>query len=490
VISGGASGREQVRHGLIYLLPVAVGNLLPVVTLPIFTRILSPEDYGAWALTAAYAAFMTSLANMGLPSAYERNFYEYLDSSGRGILLYSTLAFVAAALVFCGVVTWVFREPVAHALGVAGHGDLVFWAYAAAAVMSVRTYCLAYFRNTQDARSYVWFSIDETVLGMAASLIAVAYLRLGVIGIVWGQLAASTAVTALMLGRFLRMHRPVFDRRVLLESLALGFPLTPRIFVNVLGSQLDKYLIGLVSSVGNVGLYAIGQRVANFVFAYMTALENVYVPQVYRRMFQLGESGAAEVGRYLTPFAYVSLAVALLIVLLAEEMLALLTTPAFDGAAPVAALLSVAYALMFFRKQPQLLFRRRTFTITLFSTAATAINVAVSVPLILRWGALGAAAGAAVSAVLAGAVHFVVSQRAYRIDYEAALVPMFLVVAAAAVTMVVAEAAAAPYWLRIAAKGAWMAAFVWTGLHGGVLTRENLALARDAVRGRFRPQHA
>jgi O-antigen/teichoic acid export membrane protein len=476
------SGR-QVRHGLTYLVPVLVGNAAPLITLPIFTRVLGPADYGAWALAAAYASLVAGLANLGLPTVFERNFFEQPDEASKARLLYSVLIFVTGASAAAGIGTWIWQDRIAAWLiGDAALGPLVFWSFVAAAVTMAKMYYLTYFKNASDAAAYVWYSVDETILGVVASLFFVLYARSGVIGLVWGQLVASTAVSLMLFARFRRRHPIDFDPAMLRSAVALGLPLTPRLFVNLAGNQIDKYLIGLVSGVHNVGLFTIGQRVANFAFAYMTALENVFVPQVYRRMFDLGDGGGREIGRYLTPFAYVSAAISLLIALFAEEALFVLTAPEFHGAYVIAALLAVAYGVMFFRKLPQMMFRRRTALISIFSTIAVALNIAVGVPMILRWGSIGAAAGFLIATLLAGVVHYVMSQRQYRIEYDfGALASMFGVLIAAGAVVAWAGQAGVPYPMRLGIKAGLLVAFAMVGVATGVLSRSNLAITRAAL---------
>ena len=69
-----ATKEQQIRNSFIYLLPTGIGNLIPILTLPIFTRILTKEDYGVLALAQVYAIFVSGLANFGLTIGYERNF--------------------------------------------------------------------------------------------------------------------------------------------------------------------------------------------------------------------------------------------------------------------------------------------------------------------------------------------------------------------------------------------------------------------------------
>ena len=91
--AGAVSKEQQARNSFIYLLPMVVSALVPIVTLPIFTRILTREDYGAWALAVAYGSFLAGLSNFGLVVSYERNFFQYPTPKERSALLYSSIAF-------------------------------------------------------------------------------------------------------------------------------------------------------------------------------------------------------------------------------------------------------------------------------------------------------------------------------------------------------------------------------------------------------------
>ena len=173
----------------------------------------------------------------------------------------------------------------------------------------------------------------------------------------------------LILGfNFLKIYPVRFNWGILKESLKLSYPLTPKIFLGVIGNQFDKYMIGLLATVGGVGIYSIGQKVAGVVFTFMGAIQNVYSPQVYKRMFNLGQKGGESVGRYMTPFAYISIAVALLISLFSEEVISLLTPEPYHGAIDIVIVLSMFYGSWFFGKQPQLIYvKKDTYQFSAFS---------------------------------------------------------------------------------------------------------------------------
>lgn len=481
------SKERQIANSAIYLAPVIVGSLAPIVTLPILTRILSAEQYGAWGLATVYAVFATGIGNLGLTIGFERNFFQHTDPGERAALLYSVLAFVGATLVTIGAATWLFREPLARwIVGSPNAGTLLFCAYCAQAVVSFKAYYLIYFRNCEHAKAYAWFSIDETILSSLFAVFFIAYLRTGPIGLVLGNILASSLVLGVVIRRVARVLKPAFSRALLGDALLISLPLTPRIFLGVVGSNFDRYMIGLLATVGGVGVYTIGQRLSYVAFQYMTAIENVFAPHVYQQMFARGQEGADTIGRYLTPFAYASVAVSLLIALFSEELLLVLTPSAYHGAIPVVSLLVVSYGIMLFAKMPQLSYARKTFVTSLLTLLSLGLNVAFNIVLIRRWGAVGAAYGTAAAGLVAGAIGFLVRQHYYPIRWEyRKLAVMFGLFIGGALAAEALRSVGGSYWIRLVVKTGFVGAFIWLGVQLRYLSRENVALVRNVGRRRF-----
>jgi O-antigen/teichoic acid export membrane protein len=474
---------QQIKNSLIYLLPVIIGNLLPIVTLPIFTRILSAEDYGVFALAQVYGIFVTGIVNMGLPVIFERNFFEHKDLKDASTLLYSILSFVAITFTTFALLTYLFREIFAEWLmGSPARGDILFWAFCSAGIISIKNYYLTFIKNMEIAKDFVKYTIDESLLGIVLSLFMVVYLRIGVIGLVWGQLLASLTILSVLCLKFLRQYPFSNSWSLLKDSLKLGLPLTPRVFLGVIGNQFDKYMIGLISTLGGVGIYSIGQKIAYVVFTYMTAIQNVFSPQVYKKMFGLREGGGVEVGRYLTPFVYVSIAVAILISLFAEEIIRIATPPSYHGAIDIVIILSMFYGSMFFGKQPQLLYARKTYITSFLSLITIVINVALIIPFIMKWGAIGAAWATLLAGLISGAIAFVVSQHYYRIAWEwKKICIIYIIFFSASISMIMLRSEFISYEIRLLIKVFFIFVYTYLGIKLAIISKENYAIVKKVI---------
>ncbi|MBI4680527.1 MAG: oligosaccharide flippase family protein [Nitrospirae bacterium] len=474
---------SQVKHGFLYLTPVVISNIIPLATMPVFTSILTKEDFGILALAQAYAIFVNGLTNFGMTNVYDRNFFQYREKKEASELLYSTLCFISCLFIVFLFLSYLFG-PLASRfiIGSSEYADLLFWSYFSSTIVSLNSYFLTYFKNSEDAKSFVRYTLCNDILGTSLSLLMIVYFRIGVRGLIWGQLLAGLVVFFVLAIRFLRRVPFSLNGTILRDCLKLGFPLTPRIFLNVIASQFNKYMIRLLSTVGGVGIYSIGEKIAYIIFTYMIAIQNVFSPQVYKRMFEFGDKGGESIGRYLTPFLYISIAVALMISLFSEEVIYILTPESYHGAVDIIIVLSMFYSSMFFGKQPQLMFARKTFMTSILSLFSIGLTIVLNIPFIIKWGVIGAAWATLVSGLISGTITFIISQRYYEIKWEYGRICMiFFVFFGSSLFLILLRNFNIEYPLRLSLKCLSIAIFVYLGVRFKIVTRDNFTMLRRGL---------
>lgn len=476
---------KQIKNILIYISPKIITGFLPMITLPIFTRILTINDYGVYALAEIYAIFVSGIVNFGLTASYERNFFQYTDKKKSAELLYSTLAFVLAVFWAAVVFTYVFKKPIARVLiGSVEYSSLLFWVFLSTIIMSFKQYFLIYFKNTERAKDFVVYTMDETLLGVALSLFFVVYLKSGIIGLAWGQCLASLVILSILIVRFLKVMPLCFNWEVLQDSLKISLPLTPRIFMGVISTQFNKYVLKLLNTLGGVGVFSIAQRIAHVPFIMMTVFQNVFNPQVYKKMFSAESSAGREIGEYLTPFFYFSVFICLLISLFSEELVRLLTGPSFYAAAPIVSILSLYYSFLFFSKINgiQLIYKKKTFLTSMLTMIEIGVGVAISIPFIMKFGVIGAAWATFLSSLVTGSAALIISQHYFSIQWEAKKILLtFGVFCAATLSILFFMNGSLGYASRIGIKFLSLAVYVYLGVRFRIITNQNFKIIWNIV---------
>lgn len=438
------------------------------------------------ALSQVYGMFLSGLANFGMTAAYERNFFQHRDNRAESAqLLYSSLLFVMVNFTILAGITYIFKGSISKVIiGYDGQGNLLFWSCCGLFLTNISSYYLSYFTNSERARDTVSFVITGSVLNLLFSFYLVAYLRIGVIGLVYAQLCSGVIVFSMLSFKFTKMLTPSLSKKIFFDSLRISYPLTPRVFLSVVDTQFDKYMVAHLGSIGGAGIYSIGQRIASGVFIYMNAIENVFSPQVYKRMFDLKDEGPDSIGNFLTPFAYMSIFMALLVALFSEEIIHILTPVSYHGAKDIVAVLAMFYGLMFFGKinSRQLIFMKKTHITSLLTMIRIAINVALNFLFIRKWGAIGAAWGVLLAGLISNTIFFSVSQRYYKIKWEIKKIgTIYIIFFGSTLLMIVLRYISVDYSLRITVKLLSLAGYLYLGNRLGIVIKENYYLVRRMV---------
>ncbi len=469
---------NQIRHSIAYLISTGVEFLIPLMALPVFMSVLSPRDYGAMALAQAYAVFVVSLANLGMTVSYDRNYFQYEKvPSDVAKLFYSSILFVSFNMALVGFLTFLFRDSLSGVMQIKGLGDLLVFVFFAEVSNSLLQYYMIHLRNGQKAREYMVNDVVGNILSVALSLSFVFIVKAGVIGFVIGKLIANVVMLCFMQLRLLYSLPFALDKRIFISTLKFSLPLAPRIFLGAISTQFDKFLLGLLGNLDGVGIYNIAQKLAYGIFAFMVSIQNVFIPRAYKMMFNDGVYAGKNVGTYLTPFAYICTALAMGVALFSEEFVYFFSPLEYHGMVGVIIVFSVYYAFQFIGRITgmQLLYLKKTAFVSALSLVTVFLNVLISVPFILRWGAVGAAWGALIVSVFSIGISFYIGQRSFYIVWEKKRVwAIFGSLFVAAMILLIMNFLAVVYPLRLLIKFVFVGMYLYLGFRCGWIGRDQL----------------
>ena len=91
-------------------------------------------------------------------------------------------------------------------------------------------------------------------------------------------------------------------------------------------------------------------RLANVSYLFMNTIQNIYAPEVYNKMFNLEKKeGGEQIGKYLTPYIFISILGALIASIFSEEIVKIMTANTILRLNEVVALLSMLYGTYFWK---------------------------------------------------------------------------------------------------------------------------------------------
>src|SRR5438552_12580239 len=121
---------ELLRHSAIYGLGSIAARIIGVLLLPLYTRYLSPSDYGLIETLVALSAVLTALVAQGMKSAFFRFYFDSAEPERRRLVVRTAFWYVMAASTVVTATGIALAPQVSWLLfGTHGHGGLVTAAF-------------------------------------------------------------------------------------------------------------------------------------------------------------------------------------------------------------------------------------------------------------------------------------------------------------------------------------------------------------------------
>jgi len=462
--------KKLAAHSAVYGAADVFTNVVNFLLIPLYTKFLTPVDYGNLALLITFGTIAKILFRLGLDAAFLRVPYDMETPEAQRRLAGTVSVFAAAFSLVLFLLVVAGMAPLTRAV----LGDAAAprrWVVLVAADVFVGMFAfvpLALLRIQDRPALFSTFSaVRHTVnTGLKVLLVMRGW---GVDGILWSDLLATTVFSLALSPILVRHARLAFDRGALREVLAFGLPKVPHGFLVQVLNVSDRRILAAFVPRAEVGLYQMGYGLGTSVKFALSAFEPAWGPFVYAEVKR--EGAKATLARIVTYAFAVFVWVALGVAVLGRELLVLMTRPAYYAAAPVIPVIALAYLLhgVFLLTSIGIGIEKKARYYPIVTGAAAAVNLALNFALIPRYGMMGAAwATVAAYAVMAG-LGGTLSQRLYPIPFERARLLAIVVAAAAVVALVtLAPPAMVP---RLAFKCGMLALFPIALLATGVLRR-------------------
>jgi O-antigen/teichoic acid export membrane protein len=411
--------RRLARQSGAYAAAAIAGSALGVLLLPVYTRALSPAEFGLIALLDVITLLLTTVFSLGATAMVPFYYADEFDIDRRrrclgtllvgitGMNVILTVAVVASADIIVGVLlpsvpVWPF-VPVLAATALLEP----YW-IVAAAVLQIE--------ERATAHSVLTFARMSTLNGLR--IVAVLVLGFGVLGFVGAGLVTAIVWLVPAAALLRREASWTFMPRELWRALQLGGPTVPNNLLSYGFRAADRVVLERLATRDDIGLYYMALRIADVARLASDVFVSAWRPIFFK---EGGRPGFAEhvmpVAIRTTSVAFIALFVAG--ALFAPEMIGLLMAPDYAGAAVFLPPLLAAMALKGMYSTPYLMiwFRKKTSYLPLLSAATLAFGLVATFTLAARWGAWGAAIAYALSWSVLFAVTLVLGRRLYPSPY-------------------------------------------------------------------------
>lgn len=376
----------QAKASVSYAVCSILQKSLSFFTLPLFTRLMSVEQYGQYSIYTSWSSILTIFITLNLAyGSFSTAMVKFEDDRPRyiaaiqNIVLMLSVVFLAIYLPFADAWNTLFELPTAlvclMVAEIVTHFSLMCW------------YGIKRFE-------FKYISVILLTLATAVAAPATAYFM--VIGSeekgyarIFGYALVSIAVGAALFVSNAVKGKGGFSKRYIRYALGFNIPLITYYLSQVVFNQSDRIMISHISGTDKAGMYNVAYSLATLLTFVLNAINNSYVPWFYGKIKQGKE---AENRNVANGIALLMAFLLLGIIALAPEIIYVMAGEAYAQATWVVPPVAMSILLLFYSQlfiNVEFYFEEKTLLIW-GSVGSALLNVVLNAWLIPLFGFVAA----------------------------------------------------------------------------------------------------
>ena len=310
------SGNNRLMQALaketvIYGLSSIIGKFLNWLLVPLYTFVLAQQsDYGIVTNLYAWTALLLVILTYGMETGFFRFANkEGYDSSSVYKTAFYCLLFTSTLF---ALLTTVFRQPIANALGYADHADFIAMMGITVALDAFASIPFAYLRKEKRPILFAALKLLFVVLNIAFNLLFLVVLGWKDVKWVFVANISATVIQTLILLPFTFPKQGYFQATTLRAMLRYSLPLLVLGIAGIMNQTIDRiifpFLYTGVDAQTQLGIYGACFKVAMVMMMFTQAFRYAYEPFVFaRNKDKQSVESYAEAMKYYIIFSYLIL---------------------------------------------------------------------------------------------------------------------------------------------------------------------------------------
>ena len=425
--------RRLATTGAAYTAASILSKLIAVALLPLYTRHLSPADYGAAEVMFAAVVSASIFFRFGVIEALLRFYYKDDEDPARVVSTSFAALFWFATV--AALIALPLAGPISEALLAEPAADLARISIGGLWVLTMFEYLLTLFRLEERARAFFVTTILNVIATIALTIVLVVGEDEGARGLLIGSYATGAAFClALILVHRRRLSLWV-DRALLRRLLNFGLPTMPAELSLYALNFVDRIIIVRTVGLAEAGLYSLAVKFAQAVNVLVRGFQLAWPPLAY----SIRDDADARRAYALTVTWFVA-ACAFVVTgmwLFARWIVRALAAPEFFPSYEAVGLIATGVTLYALYMVLLVILGRTGRTVFNFPATGAALvaNIGLNLALVPPFGIVGAGIALVVSYVVVVAVMYGFTQRLFPVPYQWARLARVVLTAAALVAL-------------------------------------------------------
>ena len=408
-----AGFKDVLKHGGNYLIANLATRALAFISIPVYTRILEPSDYGVTAVFLATVGVLTPLIGLNFDTAIGRYYYDRRSDQDFKTFVGTSLI-AALTLVACNSLTLtLLASRITEWTGLPQ--KVVYLLAPMAALNLIAGVFMQIFQPQKRSKPIALSSLSRVYLGFICSIGLIFIFRSEkYMGQILGQILAGSAMLIYWIRKIAPYVSWHFNRNHLRYILHYSVPLIPYVVSGVIVEQFGKLTIASHEGMAQAGFYTLAISIASLTAIVTEITHQAWYPY-YMEYMQSGNYRQHDSD--LRRIFRLTLVASLGFSCFGREIGLLLAKKSFTSALHLVPIISLGYVFhqLSYAYMRNISFSLKTGYMAVVVISSGCTNVLLNSVLIPRFGMEGAAISVALSYALMAFLSWFTSTRIIRV---------------------------------------------------------------------------
>ncbi len=384
-----AGFKEILKHGRNYLAANLATKALAFISIPIYTRLLSTEEYGVVSIFLGVAGILGSVMALSMDRSISRYYFDqkslddFKQFNGTSLIL-SIIAFLLNSLLLL-----IFAENFGNKVGLEKN---VVYLLIPFTLINIIGLMFEQINGAQKQSKIIAItSLYRVYVGFALSILFILlFSSYKDFGLIYGQIIAGILISIYWIKKITPFFKLKFNRSYIKYIFTYSVPLIPYALSGVIIEQFGKIAIGNSVSISNAGFYTLAASIGGLVSIVIGVTHQAWNPYY---MEYMNSKNYKQLDSDFIKIFKLTIATALFITCFGHEIGLLLAKKEFTESLYLIPIFTIGY--IFYQLSYTFLrnfgYSKSTQYMTVTVLISGISNVLLNLILIPRFGELGAA---------------------------------------------------------------------------------------------------
>jgi len=412
--------KRLFKHLSVYGFGGILTKSITFLLLPLYTRLLTPADYGILALVTIVRDVLGILYGFMVSSGFIRNYYDNSEEKKRETLFSTALLFTFINALIFSLIGIYYSEQIASLIFKFSNGGLYIKLIVIATMLhSCSPVFYGLLMVKEQSKKYVTVNVITLITTLTVTIMLLVVFKWTVKGVLYGQIIGKSIELIILT---ILMHKNIkitFSYSDLIDMLKFSGPLIPAQIAYFILTLSDRFFLQGYKNVTEVGLYSLGYKFAALIPLLAIQPLKAWGPYIFSLINnpKKCKSTIADFSRY---YLAAILFLTLLISVFSREVLMVMAKSDYWSASEVVYILCISS--VFFGMLNVIAYGfhivKLTWITSIIEIFGSLLNLLFNYLLIPQYGMVGASVATSLSFLCILIGYFLILQKVYPIPFK------------------------------------------------------------------------